>query len=278
MQDKHDQYVKILEEISLNAWPSHKIELYDGWLIRFSHNYTHRTNSVEQVGASSIDVEKKIAYCERVYDNLHSPCIFKISPLLDPSFDENLRMKGYIKEHVTETMVLDMKDFKIYEPTHVEYEFYGRNSSLPSIVCFQDVIVQLRDRITEDWINALFRLNGTTNPTLRRIVPMMYHAIPKEIIVAKIEIDGRMVASGLGILDRDHVGVYAIYVDPSCRRKHFGKAIVSTILMEGEKKGYHKAYLQCVKGNTAAKNLYESLGFHTLYETWFRVKDTKRKT
>ena len=39
-------YIKLIEEISLNAWPSHKIELYDGWLIRFSHNYTHRTNSV----------------------------------------------------------------------------------------------------------------------------------------------------------------------------------------------------------------------------------------
>lgn len=271
-------YIKRLEEISLNAWPSHKIELYDGWLIRFSHNYTHRTNSVEQVGSSSIDVEEKIQYCENVYYNLHTPAIFKISPLIDPGFDELLRMKGYIIQHETETMVLDMKDFRIYDPLHVEYEFYGRNSSLPSIVSYPgDIIVQLRDRITEDWIEALFRLNGTTNPTLRRIVPMMYHAIPKEIIVAKIEIDGRMVASGLGILDRDHIGVYAIYVDPSCRRKHFGKAIVNTILMEGEKKGYHKAYLQCVKGNIPAKTMYETFGFRTLYETWFRVKDMRMR-
>lgn len=54
-----EAYMKLIEEISLNAWPSHKIELYDGWLIRFSHNYTHRTNSVQQVGASSIPVEEK---------------------------------------------------------------------------------------------------------------------------------------------------------------------------------------------------------------------------
>ena len=52
-----EAYMKLIEEISLNAWPSHKIELYDGWLIRFSHNYTHRTNSVQQVGASYIPVE-----------------------------------------------------------------------------------------------------------------------------------------------------------------------------------------------------------------------------
>lgn len=56
---KDAAYMKLIEEISLNAWPSHKIELYDGWLIRFSHNYTYRTNSVEQVGDSLIPIEEK---------------------------------------------------------------------------------------------------------------------------------------------------------------------------------------------------------------------------
>ena len=90
-----EAYMKLIEEISLNAWPSHKIELYDGWLIRFSHNYTHRTNSVQQVGASSIPVEEKVAYCEAMYANYHTPAIFKISPLLDPAFDRMLEERGY---------------------------------------------------------------------------------------------------------------------------------------------------------------------------------------
>ena len=48
--ERKRKYIGWIEELSLNAWPSHKIELYDGWLLRFSHNYTHRTNSVQQVG------------------------------------------------------------------------------------------------------------------------------------------------------------------------------------------------------------------------------------
>lgn len=132
----------------------------------------------------------------------------------------------------------------------------------------------LQDRITDEWINSLFRLNGTTNPTLRRIVPSMFKAIPKETIVASIEIDGRMVASGLGIMDRDHVGLYAIYVDPSCRRKNFARAICSTILSEARKKHAAKAYLQVVQGNTYAKQLYSSLGFEDLYTYWFRTKSS----
>ena len=154
-----EAYMKLIEEISLNAWPSHKIELYDGWLIRFSHNYTHRTNSVQQVGASSIPVEEKVAYCEAMYANYHTPAIFKISPLLDPAFDRMLEERGYEIQHTTEVMTMDLKKLNAYEPLSVEYEYYGRNSGLPSSIYYPDeTIVQLRDRITEEWINSLFRL------------------------------------------------------------------------------------------------------------------------
>lgn len=268
-------YIKLIEEISLNAWPSHKIELYDGWLIRFSHNYTHRTNSVTQVGESELPIDEKIRYCESVYANYHTPVIFKISPLLDPSFDLLLDEKGYEIQHVTEVMTMDMERFICYPSIAAEYEYYGRNSGLPSFLVYpNDTIVLLQDRITDEWITSLFRLNGTTNPTLRRIVPSMFKAIPKETIVANIEIDGRMVASGLGIMDRGHVGLYAIYVDASCRHKGYGRAICSSILSEARKKGASKAYLQVVQGNTFAKSLYSSLGFEDLYTYWFRAKSS----
>lgn len=268
---QNEAYMKLIEEISLNAWPSHKIELYDGWLIRFSHNYTYRTNSVEQVGQSLIPVEEKITYCEKMYENYHTPTNFKINPLLDPSFDQMLDGRGYAVRHVTEVMTMPIERFSPYQQVSAEYEYYGRNSGLPSFIEYPDnILVQLRDRITDEWITSLFRLNGTTNPTLRRIVPSMFKAIPKETIVAFIEIDGRTVASGLGILDRGHVGLYAIYVDASCRRKHFARSICSAILSEAKKKGASNAYLQVVADNTAAKHLYQTLGFEDFYTYWFR--------
>ena len=62
-------------------------------------------------------------------------------------------------------MTMDLK-LNAYEPLSVEYEYYGRNSGLPSSIYYSnETIVQLRDRITEEWINSLFRLNGTSNPT-----------------------------------------------------------------------------------------------------------------
>jgi len=74
-----DKIIKEIEDMSLNAWPSHKMELYDGWILRFSYFYTHRTNSVEQFGTSTLSWREKVSFCEAEYARLGSPAIFKIS-------------------------------------------------------------------------------------------------------------------------------------------------------------------------------------------------------
>ena len=73
--------IKQIEDMSLNAWPSHKMELYDGWILRFSYFYTHRTNSVEQFGNSTLTWREKIPYCESVY-SVWEPPLYLRSVLL----------------------------------------------------------------------------------------------------------------------------------------------------------------------------------------------------
>ncbi len=68
-------YIKTIEDLSLNAWPSHQMQIYDGWILRFSYFYTHRTNCVEQIGTSSLPFEEKIKYCEEIYHYWNTPCI-----------------------------------------------------------------------------------------------------------------------------------------------------------------------------------------------------------
>jgi ribosomal protein S18 acetylase RimI-like enzyme len=70
------------------------------------------------------------------------------------------------------------------------------------------------------------------------------------------------------------VGIYAVYVSPSCWRRHYARAVCSTILHEAKLLGAEKAYLQVVKGNHSAKKLYESLGFRDFYTYWFRSRKT----
>ena len=242
--------VKIIEDLSLNAWPSHQIELYDGWILRFSYFYTHRTNSVEQIGPSSLPLQEKIAYCEEIYRAWGTPCIFKINPRVPRDFDTLLYRKEYAIEHVTEVMTM-------YIPEHMP------EPAKASVI--------LEDVISPEWIFSLFDLKQTRDPIHRRIVPSMYRAIPKKTIAAHIEEDGRFVATGLGILDRNYIGIYAIHVDSAYRRRHFARDICRSILAEGVRRGADQAYLQVVQGNMAARKLYNSLGFERLYTYWFRV-------
>lgn len=244
--------IKLIEDLSLNAWPSHQIQFYDGWILRFSYFYTHRTNSVEQLGPSSLPLAEKIRYCERVYQSWGTPAIFKITPLLDEGFEGLLTAEGYHTEHVTEVMHLNLN------------EDTRRLAHAP---------VTLEKGVSDRWINGLFALKGTTNAMHRLVVPSMYRAIPKETISAAIYDGHRIVATGLGILDRDYIGLYAIHVHPAYRKKGYARSLCSSILEAGRALGASHSYLQVVKGNTPAKNLYESLGFEDLYTYWFRVKE-----
>lgn len=241
--------IKTIEDLSLNAWPSHQIQLYDGWLLRFSYFYTHRTNCIEQIGSSSIPLPDKLDYCEEIYEKWGTPAIYKITPLISSAFDQKLTERGYHMAHITEVMTMDLS-----------------STSVPS----GSVPVSLSPQISPAWLEALFTLKGTDNPKHRQIVPSMYAAIPKDTIAASVWEKGQIIGTGLGILDRDHIGIYAIHVRKDCRRGHIGRSICLALLRAAIAKGASRAYLQVVKGNLPAKNLYTSLGFGDFYTYWFR--------
>ena len=75
----------------------------------------------------------------------------------------------------------------------------------------------------------------------------MYQAILKETICACIRIDGQIIATGLGILDRDYIGIYAIHVKEEYRKHGYARQICTGLLKEGMKKGAQNAYLQVVE-------------------------------
>lgn len=245
--------IKMIEDFSLNAWPSHQIQFYDGWLLRFSYFYTHRTNSVEQIGPSSIPVEEKIDFCEKAYRRWGTPSIFKITPLLPDNFEQQLIGRGYQVQHTTHVMLLDYSGWTPQEP---------------------QVPVFLEHTINDRWISGLFSLKGTTNALHRQIVPSMYRAIPKDTLSASVvNTKGQIIAIGMGILDRDYIGIYAIHVHPRYRGQGLARSICRTLLNAGYRRGLSGAYLQVVEGNLPAKNLYTSLGFQDFYKYWFRTRE-----
>lgn len=248
--------IKTIEDLSLNAWPSHQMQIYDGWILRFSYFYTHRTNCIEQIGPSSIPLQDKFDYCEEVYERWGTPAIYKITPLINSSFDQKLTERGYHIAHVTEVMTMELK------------------GPLPGQTPWK---VKLYPSITPQWLEALFTMKGTVNQIHRKIVPSMYAAIPKDIIAASVVDGDQVIGTGLGILDRDYVGLYAIHVAEQYRGLHMGRSICHTLLSAAAQQGASSAYLQVVRGNKTAKHLYRSLGFEDFYTYWFRQQYPVKK-
>ncbi len=265
-----DTDIKKIEDLSLNAWPSHQMQMYDGWILRFSYFYTHRTNCAETVGVSLLPLTEKIEYCERIYDRWKTPCIFKISPICDPALDGILEERGYRIEHTVDNMTADL-----LMPGTARMEDAESGSSALSE---HGLTLRVEDRVSKDWVNGLFTLKHTEDPVHLRIVPSMYDAIPMdEIAVSVTDADGRIAGTGLGILDRNYIGIYAIHVREDLRRMGLARLICTTLLARGKLCGAEKAYLQCVTDNLPAKRLYRSLGFRKFYTCWFRVKDLKER-
>ena len=251
-----DPEIKVIEDLSLNAWPSHQMQVYDGWIVRFSYYYTHRTNCVEQIGPSQLPYDEKLAYCEEIYRRWQTPCLFKISPISDPALTELLVKNGYTTAHPTDVMTLDLDSFDAAAnaPSHT---------------------FTISNQVSYTWLQGLFDLKKTTNIIHRRIVPSMYAAIPKDVIALLYMEGDRVAATGLGILDRDYIGIYAIHVDEAFRRQHIARDIVTTLLIEGRRCGAGKAYLQVVSDNEPAKALYRSIGFEKRYDYHFLLRDVE---
>lgn len=224
--------------------------MYDGWVLRFSEGYTKRANSINPLYPSFIDPAEKIATCESIYQDRGLPVIFKLTGDARQRELENLLIeKGYEKIDATAVMTLPLRSFD------------GAVSAS----------LDLEATFTEAWKDGFIRCNAI-NATYQSVLKKMLGNILGRKIIASKTVDGAMVACGFGVMERGYVGLFDIVVDIAYRGKGIGKDIVQGILAEAKRDGADTAYLQVLKGNAVAENLYAALGFRERYRYWYRKK------
>ena len=91
-----------LEELGLNSSAPPGQLLYDGWLLRLLPGKAKRARSVNAVYASTIALDAKIAYCERLYAAARIPMLFRITPFSQPAgLEDELERRGYARLETT---------------------------------------------------------------------------------------------------------------------------------------------------------------------------------
>ena len=85
-----------------------------------------------------------------------------------------------------------------------------------------------------DWKSVPFKEHHKSDSSKGRSIHVSGH--PERTICASIRIDGQIIATGLGILDRDYIGIYAIHVKEEYRKHGYARRSAPDFWKRGWKK------------------------------------------
>ncbi|MFW9870060.1 MAG: GNAT family N-acetyltransferase [Candidatus Thorarchaeota archaeon] len=239
-----------LELLASHCWPAREIVTYKGWKIHWDQGVTWRANSVlPNEWDSNIDVESVVDYVISLYQEKSTPPAFKISPASQPKgLDKILESKGFQKRMITNVQTVP----------------------IDTVSCLRPLIPVDLFSVTEDSLDTLMHRSerGKLAIDVRREI---IHRIRGRKNIARVSMHGNIAGVGLGVVEGDWLGLFSIRTMPEYKRQGVAWSVSCALAMWGEDLGAKNAFLQVEEENEAAKTLYESMGFKTLYTYWYRI-------
>jgi hypothetical protein len=216
-----------LEELTLNSSAPPAQLLYDGWLLRLAAGKAKRARSVNAVYPSTLPLEEKLAYCEHAYGAAKLPALFRITPFSHPAgLDEALAARGYGRFETTA-----VEAAAIPPPS-------GKSVAQPMPL--------------DQWVDAIGEMRGSP-PAHRTGHFARLSLMPLAMRPVAIEAHGRVVATGLVVVEQGDAGLFDIVTREEERRRGHARAIVAALLAIAWDMGARHAYLQVAAQNEAAR-------------------------
>jgi GNAT superfamily N-acetyltransferase len=197
-----------IEEVALNSWPALRQVLYDGWLLRLAGGYTKRANSVNPVYPSSIDISRKVEYCERFYRQQGQRCLFRLTPFSHPAeLDRYLDDCGYERIGATLVLYRELEDWRS-DPRRA---------------------ARLRELELDEWMRAFQGFAGAADEDQERHREIL-GSIGSERVLASLVDSGQPVACGVGVLDDGYFGLFDVVTAPQLRGRGYGTGLIAGLL------------------------------------------------
>lgn len=236
-----------VEEACLNAWPSPRQLLVEGYLLRAAGGPSKRQNSLNPLRGSG-PPEPAIAAARAIYGQLGQRAIFRI-PEVAPQMEP----------------LLAGSDYAVVDETCTLYRSLDGLSSAP------DPSVPVTSAPGADWLalrDAVNRADAGAAQVFRDTVTALVQ--PRAFAAAASQ-DG-IGAIAFGVLDRELLVIESVVTPEALRGRGHAKRAVTALLRWARRAGARSACLQVVATNTPARALYGGLGFEReLYRYHYRV-------
>ena len=254
--------IRTLEKKAANGWVAFETHEYDGWEMRFGNGYTGRANSVSVYEDSTKRLEDKVVYCENLYKAQGLPCNFKVTDA-DKELSEYLLNRGYKVVTPSDVMILD-----------IDSEEFAKVLSDEGIAdnaeAFKDVI--FNDEPAE-WFDPYFEFEGFTDEKKIETYKQ-FHANTK---VTKLYVtllhEGKVAAVASCAIEGEYSLLHNVIVDKKYRGLGLGKKLCLAAILKSKELGAKYSYLQVIKDNDVAVNLYNKLGYKKVYEYCYLKQD-----
>lgn len=235
-----------LEERAFNAWPALQTLVAGGWILRFADGYTKRANSIN-AWRPEAPLEDILAQAAPIYSGRGLPLIVRVTPLADASVDRSLADRGFLA--IDETIVM----------------------TGPLDAAIPDAAVSITGTPSQDWLAGFADANGVT-AARRSIHDRMLGMIAPPAAFATLTAEGKPVAWGIAVAERQMAGLFDIVTLSSARRQGAGRRLVRALMQWARAEGAHSAYLQVLATNDPAIALYAELGFCERYRYHYRIR------
>jgi len=241
-----------LQELMVAGLPPLQTRWIGRWLLRWADGFTGRANSVLPLADPGLPMPEAVDQIEQWYAERGQPALVVIvgphgfDPAEDPLGRELIGERGWQVGLRTLVMTADAGVIAAGAVGGASPDGRG---------------ILVTDELTDAWwAGASGRLRehrATFEAMVSRIEQAAYVTVTRE---------GRTQAVGRLAISAGWAGIFEVNVQSDARRQGLGRLVVATAAAQARAHGIHLVYLQVSEDNTAAIDLYRSMGFSIHHE------------
>lgn len=230
-----------LEQLSDRSMPGRERHAIGDWICRAANGVTGRANSCTAIGNPSLSIEQGVDEAEAWFNNRGLRPLFQVWEGCPSELVEAFDRRGYATGEGAEVMVLDVRTAGWPEP---------------------------EARVT---VPELSHTLPVDEPLTPRLEELMMTELPKLVASIPGDLAGTHLSSGVGLLDDDALGIFAMRTAPDHQRQGFAGSILSALLTAGVASGAKVSWLQVMPSNEPALSLYKRFGFESAQAYHYRA-------